>query len=60
MRARFRSVAALLLPVAAAVAFALTAQGHSAAPDHAVADSAVATAATPVPTSDPGDGFSWG
>ncbi|MFG3282999.1 hypothetical protein [Streptomyces sp. NPDC048111] len=56
MRARFRSIAALLLPVAATIAFVLTAQGNSAAPVHHIAESTTAA----VPTSDPGDGFSWG
>uniref|UniRef100_A0AAU2V426 Uncharacterized protein n=1 Tax=Streptomyces sp. NBC_00003 TaxID=2903608 RepID=A0AAU2V426_9ACTN len=60
MRARFRSVAALLLPVAATVAFVLTAQGNADAPAHRVADSVTATAITTVPSGDPGDGFSWG
>ncbi|CAM5558360.1 hypothetical protein AB0M94_29735 [Streptomyces xanthochromogenes] len=62
MRARFRSIAALLLPVAASVAFVLTAQGNTSAPAHQIADPATttATAPAPVPSGDSGDGFSWG
>ncbi|MFE4862079.1 hypothetical protein [Streptomyces sp. NPDC056670] len=56
MRARFRSIAALLLPVAASIAFVLTAQGNTAAPAHQIADSATTT----VPSGGSGDGFSWG
>ncbi|GHB18935.1 hypothetical protein GCM10010331_00950 [Streptomyces xanthochromogenes] len=60
MRARFRSIAALLLPVAASVAFVLTAQGNTSAPAHQIADPATTTAPAPVPSGDSGDGFSWG
>lgn len=60
MRARFRSVGALLLPVAATVAFVLTAQGNSDAPTRQIADSVTTAAITTVPSGDPGDGFSWG
>ncbi|MEU8963644.1 MULTISPECIES: hypothetical protein [unclassified Streptomyces] len=62
MRARFRSIAVLLLPVAASVVCVLTAQGNTSGPAHQIADpvTTAVTAPAPVPSGDSGDGFSWG
>ncbi|MEU9195450.1 hypothetical protein [Streptomyces hundungensis] len=57
MRSRFRPVAVLLLPAAALFACVLTAQGNTIAPAHSFADAATVV---PVPSPNPGDGFSWG
>ncbi|MEU9096944.1 hypothetical protein [Streptomyces sp. NPDC048361] len=55
MRARFRSIAALLLPVAASVAFLSIAQGNTAMPAHHLADSATTTVTATVPAVDSGN-----
>ncbi|MFE9402454.1 hypothetical protein ACFYNY_11815 [Streptomyces sp. NPDC006530] len=60
MRARFRSIAALLLPAAALFACVLTAQGNTTAPAHQFAGAADSATVVPVPSPNPGDGFSWG
>ncbi|MFF4184964.1 hypothetical protein ACFYZ9_17365 [Streptomyces sp. NPDC001691] len=56
MRARIRSIAALLLPVAASLVCVLAAPANTPAQAHQFADAATG----PVPSGNSGDGFSWG